>query len=313
MSTGWLDVGGLISDFSHYDFNRIKVRPLTVGDLSVLDNATRHKSIDTLINLMQDHVDQDVTKLLVLDFKYILHWLRQKSFPENSITITWRCVNPRIHVKDFPKEFVRDAGIAHLNSSSLSRLGYERSPCHRLNTEIVYQVKTRVEQIPDNFKLPKGYKWPLIRDLLEAEDMLEKPENEAIVPYLMWIKADSLSEALEEFDWYNDDATQTMHTIDSLRAMRYGTYTLYKLTCASCGKEYHIDKQADLFEILPAIGTQTVMDLQYNIFGNFPGAVIDEDTPAMKLLYWHSSLVKDKQKKAEEQKQKEATKGGRFG
>lgn len=308
MSNGWLDLGGIISDYQFYDFNKIKVRPFTVSDLSAIDTAVKHKSVETMVTLMQDHVDVDVTKLLDMDFRYVLHWLKQKSFPESSITITWRCVNYPIHIKDFPKRYDKRPEIQSLNTMELHRLGLEKTKCSRLNTEIVYTVRNEVITIPPGFKLPKGYKFPTVQDLLDAEEMEESPELQMMIPYLMWIKADSLYQAVEEFDWL-DFSDAIITTVDGLRALEFGTYINYELTCQSCGKAYPIRKNFDMFNILPGISQKTVMELQYNIFGNFPGAVISEDTPAMKLLFWHSNLVKDKQKQKEEQAKKEHAKG----
>ena len=302
-----LEVGGIISDYSDYPFDRIRLKPLEVGDMLTLFNATQHRSVGTLVNLIQSHVDIDVTQLRVLDFKYILHWLKQKSYPENVMTVTWTCTNWPIQsigiervIKDVPY-------LEKLNSTSLEQLGYERAACKRKNTTLVYNVRTRTTQIPVGFKLPKGYKFPLVRDLLEAEDLLEEPEYEHIVPYLMWLDCGTLKEALELFDWY-DDYEKTAGDIERFQALPYGTRIMYDLKCNRCDKQYTVDKDLDIFEILPAIDQQKIMDLQYNIFGQFQGAVISEDTPVMKLLYWHSCLVKDKQKQEEERRKQAASK-----
>lgn len=304
----WLDVGGIISDYSVYPFKSIKLRPLTIGDLGVLDNAVRHRSIHTLVDLIQTHISVDVKTLRVIDFKYLLFWLKQKSFPDNSITVEWRCVNPVVHVEGFPKRIDKSGKLDTLNSASLHRMGYERSTCSRLNTEIVYMVRSSVEVIPTNFKLPKGYKFPIVQDLLDAEELLEDESLEHLVPYLMWIDS-PLNDALEIFELMDGDIFETCANIDKFKALPYGTRINYKLKCGTCDHEYNIVKDPDLFSILPSLPGDKVMDLQYNLFGNFPGAVLDEDTPSMKLFYWHSRLVKDKQKQEEAEKKRQAQRG----
>lgn len=294
----WVDIGGLLSDFRYYDFNRLRVKTLTVGDLHTLSSIVGTRSVLGMIDFIDDHIDQDVNKLLDIDFYYIMFWLKKNSYPDNSMTLTWDCVNWITHAQGKPNSIVQDPDIKALSTPSLNFFGYERSKCGNKNTEIVYKIDTTYSAIPD-VKLPIGYAFPKVGTMAQAEFVRDSGEYDGLIEYFRWLDYDDINEAIEMFDW-EGDGDQTVARIDQLRTQHdYGIRVKYRLTCNRCGKQYTIDKTPDIFGIFPLIDAKAIMDMQYNIMGQF-NTSIDNNTSSQSLLYWHSSYVKDRQKAKEQ-------------
>lgn len=294
------DIGGLLSGFRFYDFKQLKVKPFTIADLTAISEAVKHKSVIGMIDIVDQHIDQDVNQLLDCDFYYILFWLKQKSYPDTSVTLTWECINYPVHVQDKPKSIVTDKELTGLNTSMLNLLGYERSKCNRLNTTIVYQMKTAFKEIPKDLVLPKGYAFPRVGSMVEAEFIKDDGMYNDMLPYLRWLKYDSLADAIEYFDFEDDDGTETLSKIKNLMALySYDITVEYTLRCLSCDHLYVINKVPDMFSILPLIDSKSVYDMQYNLMSQFKTQTSD-DTESRKLLYWHSLFVQDRQKQKEQ-------------
>lgn len=308
--SGWLDIGGLLSNFEFYDFKRLRVRTLTIGDLAVLRDAVEYKNLDTLVMLMQDKIDQDIYELLEMDFIYLMFWIKTKSFPESPMTLTWTCTNYPIHHQGYPTRYARDPALRKMNSHTLKRIGYERTQCGKKNTEIVRQFKQNIRVMPEGTRLPKGYKFPRVRDMLEAQELKEDHNMGELADLLTWFDTKTVKEAMEVFDWEDQDSGTTIERLRKLREdYNYGVGIAYTLTCFKCGHKYNIDeKDPSIWDIFPRMSTNAVVDMQYNIMAQF-NAYLDETTPTMKFLYWHSLYVKHRKEQEEERKKRESLKG----
>lgn len=308
--SGWLDIGGLLSNFEFYDFDRLRVRTLTIGDLSILRDAVETRNLDTLVLLMQDKIDQDINQLLEMDFRYLMFWIKAKSFPESPMTLTWTCTNHPVHHQGYPRQYAKDPALKKLNTDTLKRIGYERTMCGKKNTEIIRQFNQDVRVMPRGFRLPQGYKFPRVKDMLQAEELKEDKGYGELADLLCWIDEPDLARAEEVFDWEDRDSGQTIERIRELRKNHsYGVGIGYKLTCFRCGHEYPINEaNPSIWDIFPRMGTQAVVDMQYNIMSQFK-SYLDESTPTMKFLYWHSLYVKHRKEQEEERKRLESLKG----
>jgi hypothetical protein len=305
------DIGGLLSGFRYYDFKQLKVKPFSVADLSSISEAVKHRSIIGMVDIVNSHIDQDVNVLLDCDFYYILFWLKQKSYPDTSVTLNWDCVNYPVHFQDQPKHFVKDPEVEGLNTSMLKMLGMERSPCGRLNTDIVYKVNTKFKEIPSDACLPKGFCFPRIGSLVEGEFIKDLGLYDDLIPSLRWLDYSSLEEAIEYFDYEDTDGTETLDKIAKMRKQfDFSIKVSYNLKCASCGKVYNINKEPDMFGILPLVDSKAVYDMQYNLMSQFKTQT-GEETESRKLLYWHSLFVKDRQKQKEQAAKNKAVAGNR--
>lgn len=304
----WVDIGGLLSEFRYYSFNRLRVKTFTVGDLLTLSKIVQTRSVLGMIDFIDSHIDQDVNELLDIDFYYVMFWLKKQSYPDSTMTLTWDCTNWNVHEAGKPRVIINDPNIVGMSTPSLNYFGYERSRCGYKNTEIVYKIDTQFRTMPDTIVLPKGYRFPRVRTMGEAEFVRDTGMYDNLIEYFRWLDYDSIHEAIENFDW-EGDADETMQKIDRLMAQHdYSIKTAYKLRCSSCHTVHDIKRIPDLFAIFPLIDSQAVMDMQYNLMGQF-NVAINPDTDARSLLYWHSNYVKDRQRAKEEAAKAKAVKG----
>lgn len=301
----WIDIGGLLSDFRYYDFKRLRVKPLSVQDLLTLSTIVQSSSVLGMIDFVDDHIDQDVNELLDIDFYYVMFWLKKHSYPDSTVTVTWTCSNINVHKTDKPRELVTDPNIVKMSTPSLNYFGYDRSVCGYMNTEILYKIDTLFKEIP-NRDLPIGYRYPRVATLAEAEFLKDTELYDSFLEHIRWLDYPNLAEAIE---WFNVEgpADETIQIIsDLMDSNDYSIKTKYHLKCNLCGTQHEVVKTPDMFRIFPLIDAKAVMDMQYNLMGQFQVSLAAE-TDARSFLYWHSNYVKDRRKAQEEAAKKAAT------
>ena len=288
-------MGGIPTQYMYYSFKDILIRPFSVQDLSLVFKGVQHKRIAHIIRAMDASVDIDINELTDGDFLFCQAHARGISYPSSNITATWNCHRPVVRYKD---KIVRKPFALELNEAELAERGWKREECGFANAIIVNQATIRPVLPPDNFQMPEGLAFPRVSTLIELEEALD--EDEIALPYryciraLRWIKeGKTIADKWE----YINSIHGGMELLDLAFLCEdeiiHGAEETIPIRCDRCDFTRTVKRLVDPYTFLACTTETSVLDMQYNLMGAM-GISIDEDAPARKLLYWHSSYVKDK-------------------
>lgn len=79
----------LLSENKFYDFDYLQVRYLKVKDLIKINQASQSQDFGLLVDALDATVDQDIRKLTVQDFFYLMYWHRINGYSDSPYTIKW--------------------------------------------------------------------------------------------------------------------------------------------------------------------------------------------------------------------------------
>lgn len=254
--------------------------------MSALYNANKYKLASQLVLTLNTYVNVDLFDMLLEDFKYLCALIDKDSWPEGFRTYEWRCNTP------FHVDILRNMHLekpAHIATKPI--------PCKRLNTEEVRNQRIVTEPY---YALPEGYKWPLVRDWVEASD-LEEVYGELAYD-AMWIDSDlRLVDTLQYVP---------MADLLGARAVKTSLVNIKTvLKCSSCSRRYTDESELKLLGFFKASSDKAMMDMSLNLTSALD-AYIPDDIPVKKFLYWYSCYVKDKNEAEEARRLAEAKKRG---
>ena len=313
MDRRFLSIGNLPSNGNaEYGYLDVSVRPLEIGDLTQLFTASSQGSIRNYISVLSHCISTSAYNLTDGDLLYALAWVRLHSYPKSTVTVTWDCKEPVIENRK---------GVAQLDPKwkrktipQLKDRGLRYATCDRKNTIPLTNVSIKQFKLPDEMHLPDFMTIPTVSTLVEYdEEYCGDPKLERVAKLARYIKdGDTLYDKVKTLN-----KLMRRHGVSIADEILYwkpklfhGIKDVYVLDCHRCDKKTRVEKTPDLLKFFNITSEESVLNMQYNLANaiNMPTV---EETPAKKLLYWHSCYEKDLQEKEEKRRLENAKRKGR--
>lgn len=308
-----LYIGGLPSEFNYYTNNvrGLAFRPLTVADslpISFIKDFRRPLDVVMLFQSVLNLNPQDIWQLTVDDSVYILSYLKSVCFTDAPVTVTWDCRNRVISTIGKRLDFHNDK--EHMTDLELHLVNLERRSCDRKNSELIYpRQQNIIYDTPDfSFRLNSRLRVPRLIDLHiihEAKDLPDWVKYSNMEKQLLWCQGSTIEDKLETLNGIGMDIFDMV--AEAEKHLNHGLTVTFKLSCFDCSNTPSISNRLNIFDVLPAIDSTSIMNMQYTLMGKL-GLQTGEDLPIQKLLFWHSAYLKDKQAKQAKQAAKNTKK-----
>ena len=90
------DIGDLPSHQIPYagDFDKLYIRPFELAELQLLSRAAQLDELSPLIRAIDLTISQDINKIAIGDFYYLMLWHRTYSMPATPYIQVWQCNQP---------------------------------------------------------------------------------------------------------------------------------------------------------------------------------------------------------------------------
>lgn len=231
------DIGNLPSNFVPYSFKSLYVRPLTVLELRLISKAAVLKEPQHLLRAIDLVISEDINRITIGDFYYLLMWLRIHSMPKTPYVIEWHC-EEQAPVDAAGKRIIYDDPEFE---SLLAAGPVTYSKCLTHNSEIIHLTDVEIVSVPDGLEgLPDplipgtALDWPRVRDLASIQEAFQDPELRLIVGPAQWVAGASLAEKITTLEQQPD-----LSLFDFASAVNeeivHGIRETTTLTCRGCG------------------------------------------------------------------------------
>jgi hypothetical protein len=291
------DIGDLPTSFKLYEFKSILARPFTLNELYILSAGTRVKSVLHVLRAAQMVVSCDINDLTEGDLLYVLAWIRKNSYPESPVNATWVCANT-ILTDQYNSVLSIDKALGK-SMKEIDRIGWTLKKCGHENVYLSHGASMSVK-ILEKIDLPVGLCYPIVGTLVEEEELLDDPEFKHIVGALRWIKQGETIK--DKFDYVKslgnlDLFNQAMSL--SKQGISHGVTETIPIECMTCSHKQTIRGIVpNLIKFFAGYTDTSLYNMQYNLASAF-NINIEDSMPSQKLLYIHSSFVKDLNHKKE--------------
>lgn len=303
--TRFRDIGDLPTGFRLYSFKELLARPFTLNELYIISAANRVESIRHVLRAVDIVTSCDINQLTDGDFAYVLAWLRKNSYPESPTNAIWNCRNKLLSDHKGRKMPLSRAYGKSLQE--IERLGWTLKECGHENVYLSHGASMNIEVLDEHFELPEGLDFPRIGTLAEAEDLREDPKYENVVDALRWIKEGTT--LVEKYEYLKTQKDLTLYNAANKMAkgkITHGVTETIPIECMMCyHKQTIYDKVPDMIKFFAGYTETSLYNIQYNLTTAF-NIFIDDNMPSQKLLYMHSSYVKDLNEKREREALKAA-------
>ena len=303
--TRFRDIGDLPTGFRLYSFKELMLRPFSLNELYIIAAGHQVDSIRHVIRAAQIVTSCDVNQLTDGDFAYVLAWLRMNSYPASPINAVWNCRSKSL--LDHKRRKLNMSKAAGKSAAEIDRLGWTLKECGHENVYLSHGASMDIVVLEED-TLDDGLDYPRIGTLVEAEDLREEPEFVHIVDALRWIKeGTTLRDKYEHVKQLGN-----LDLFNKAKAMADGRIThgvteTVPIECMMCStKQTIFDKVPSFIRFFAAYTETSLYNIQYNLTTAF-NIFIEDNMPSQKLLYMHSSYVKDLNEKKERDALKAAT------
>lgn len=272
---------------------RVDVRiesQFTINYMASLYNAQKYVLPEMFVQTLQHFTNVDLMEMLLEDFRYFILMFEKSSWPESHRIYNWTCALPFYVTGDGQRHYDRPP-----------RVRSREIDCNKLNTEEI--ARQQIKTYPWK-KVPEGFKHPTVRRWVEHFELKEKYGNDAEAA--MWIDSDV------------DLETTIIHSsLSDLRAARKVSFRICELEtkfkCNHCFRQYTTLQPIEILGHLRVYSDQSIMNMSLDLAASnkiyFP-----DDGALMKLLYWYSCYIKDRNAADEERRKQLALRnrgGGR--
>lgn len=269
---------------------RVDVRiekQFTIDYMPSLHNAQKYILPEMFVSTLQHFTNVDLMDMLLEDFRYFILMFEKSSWPESHRIYNWRCVLPF---------YIASGGERHYTRPP--RIRSREIECNKLNTEEIAHQKIKIKPWQ---KMPEGFKHPTVRRWLEHFDLVEK--YGATAEAAIWIDSDVDLETTIKLS----SLTQLVKAKQvSFRVCELET----KFKCNHCLRQYTSAQPIEILNHLRTYSDQSLMNMSLDLAASnkiyFP-----DDGALMKLLYWYSCYIKDRNAADEERRKRLAARGGR--
>lgn len=281
------------------------IRPFSLNELYIVGAGHRADSIRHVIRAAEIVTSCDVNQLTDGDFAYVLAWLRINSYPESPINAVWQCKSKSL--LDHKRRPLNMSKAAGKSFAEIDRLGWTLKECGHENVYLAHNASMDITVLED-FDLPEGLSFPTVSTLVEAEDLMEEPEFTHILDALRWIKEGKTLR--DKYEYVK--SLGNLELFNKAKEMANGRIThgiteTVPIECMMCStKQTVFDKVPSFIKFFAAYTETSLYNIQYNLTTAF-NIFIEDTMPSQKLLYMHSSYVKDLNEKKERDALKAAT------
>jgi len=269
---------------------RVDVRiekQFTIDYMPSLYNAQKYVLPEMFVNTLQHFTNVDLMDMLLEDFRYFILMFEKSSWPESHRIYNWRCVLPF---------YIASGGERHYTRPP--RIRSREIECNKLNTEEIAHQKIKVKPWQ---KMPEGYKHPTVRRWVEHFDLVEKYGETAEAA--IWIDSD-----------VDLETTIKLSSLSQLVKAKQVSFRICELEtkfkCNHCLRQYTSAQPIEILNHLRSYSDQSIMNMSLDLAASnkiyFP-----DDGALMKLLYWYSCYIKDRNAADEERRKRAAVRGGR--
>lgn len=301
-----LFIGGLLSEYKFYSFDKLFIRPILLRDMPMVE-ALRHfkRPMDVAVFLQSitDLTEEQVMSLTLGDCVYIFTYLRRLCYTDTPITVTWNC--SATVVSSIERRLELHPDKMKLSEHELQSLNLHRRVCGRKNTELIYPYSYSFDSYSADWatvSIPDGLRVPTLLDAHLIDEMKSLPswsKYSAFHDLVLWLKGNTIEEKQAALSNVSPDLLIELSSI--IKSCGHGIRISYPLRCSDCQTRHSIVKDLDVYSVLPMVSSESVMNMQYSLLGQ-KNVLVSEDTPIQKLLYWYNAYQKDKREKANTKK-----------
>ncbi len=235
----WVNIGNLPSNFYPYDFDSLYIKPFTVKNLRLLSQSIVTKDITHQIRAVDLVITQDVNKLSIGDYYYVLEWLKINSATKTPLAVEWHCGEQRLKNKETGEYVSNDPKTLTEVAPNLVASDYILEPCGCHNTELIYMTNLEILQLPEEGweGLPEGFDFPRVAQLKDIQDALATPELNMLVGPAQWVAGPTLAAKIELLEAQpNLDMFITAQALDD--TIVHGLKQTTTLHCRKCRAEH---------------------------------------------------------------------------
>jgi hypothetical protein len=308
--TRYIDIGDLLTGFAPYEFKSLYIRPFTVSDLIALAQGSVETGsrISHVIRTVNCAISEDVGLLTDGDFEYVMAGLRIYSYPKTPNQVHWTCKKPVVVPEGSDDNLTVMLEEADTSDRDLKLKNLVRRPCDNRNVEIVHNVKMDIHSLKDDdLVIPYSeIDFPRVATLNDYFlHIKEHPEDKYAARVARWLKAGTT--LAEKMKLLNSVSTTTYNRIIECQTRYYhGISESMTLKCRVCRNTVPYKSTPDLRTFFAGNSEQNILDIQYTLLSDLK-LQPDLNMPAKALLFYYSSLAKDKQQEQERENLRKAT------
>lgn len=262
-------------------------RQFTIDYMPSLYNAQKYVLPEMFVKTLQHFTNVDLMEMLLEDFRLFILMFEKNSWPDSHRIYNWRCTLPFYITGDGQRHYSRPP-----------RRRSREIDCNKLNTEEIARQKIIQNRWQE---MPEGFRHPTVRRWVEHFDLVEKYGNDAEAA--IWIDSD-----------VDLETTIKLSSLSTLRKARKLSFRICELEtrfkCNHCLREYTSRQPIEILGHLRTYSDQSMMNMSLDLAASnkiyFP-----DDGTLMKLLYWYSCYIKDRNAADEERRKQIAAKRGR--
>lgn len=259
----------------------------TVNYMPSLYNAQKYDLPEVYVRTLQHFTNVDLMDMLLEDFRLFILMFEKNSWPESHRIYNWRCTMPF---------YITGSNERHYDRPP--RLRSREIECNKLNTEEI--ARQKIIQNPWK-EMPQGYRHPTVRRWVEHFELLDKYGKDAEAA--IWIDSD-----------VDLETTIQLSSLSELRKAKKVSFRSCEMEiifkCNHCFRQYVTRQPIEILGHLRTFSDQSMMNMSLDLAASnkiyFP-----DDGTLMKLLYWYSCYIKDKNLADEERRKMLASKRGR--
>jgi hypothetical protein len=307
--TRYIDIGDLLTGFAPYDFKALYIRPFTVADVIALaqGSAETNSRVSHVIRTVNSAISQDVRLLTDGDFEYVMAGLRLHSYPKAPNQVHWTCKKPIVVPVGSDDNLSVMSEENDTPDRELKLKNLVRKPCDNRNVEIVHNVKLDIQALnDDDLVIPYSeIDFPRVATLSDYFlHIKDYPEDKYAARIARWLKKGAT--LAEKMELLNSASTTTYNRILECQTRYYhGISESMTLKCRVCGNKVPYKSTPDLRTFFAGNSEQNILDIQYTLLSELK-LQPDLNMPAKALLFYYSSLAKDKQQEQERENLRKA-------
>lgn len=235
----WLDVGNLPSNFYPYDFKTLYIKPFTAKHLRLLSKTVVTKVLSYQMRAVDLVISQDVNKISIGDYYYLLEWLKVHSSPKTPLTVEWHCQEQRLKHKVTGEYILNDPKSLEVARETVDPEDYILEPCGCHCTESLHMADLEVLQLPEEdwVGLPEGFDFPRVSILADQQAALLDSELNMLVGAASWVAGSTFEDKVKTLE---DSPTLDMfYTAQALNdTLAHGISQTAVLHCRECRAEH---------------------------------------------------------------------------
>lgn len=302
IDAAFVDIGDLPTDFAPYDFDELYIREFTVEDLKLVHMGMRGRvrPLSHILRAIQLCITEDVEVLTDGDLEFIMAWLRLNSYPKGPLLVNWTCNQRNMVYKD-NRTFYRGEPLTW-QQMAVKNIEYENCDTPNVETVPLGRYTTRIHAFDSKEQATitdPEIDFARAGTLVDFHDYIqENPHDRHMAEIARWVKKGKTFAAKLAYLNAQNDLDLYERIREARKTYHHGVSEVIQLRCRVCDYRWEHTAAPRLLSFFADNTEEDLFAIQYNLLSTF-GMQSDPKMPAKMLLFYHSSMVKDKQEEAQ--------------